>query len=157
LPSRTHSKHLRYLIGERLAGGSGISRCRLPLRHPEHEKKPTSSAALSQPLIRVWAGEPLVPRASVAWLLAVQFALIAWANLSGYFLLAAGRYAAVARAGVIGGLVSLALNAAAVPRFGAEWVPITNIACLVIFVVGPLELLARRVIRDGLASAGIAS
>jgi O-antigen/teichoic acid export membrane protein len=110
-------------------------------------------AAVAEPLIRVWAGEPLVPRTDVAWLLAIQFALIAWVNLSGYFLIAARRYAAVARAGVIGGLASLALNASVVPRFGPEWVPITNIACLVIFVVGPLDLLVRRVIRDGLASA----
>ena len=111
-------------------------------------------AALARPMIRVWAGELLVPRPEVAWLLAGQFALIAWANLSGYFLLAAGRYAVVARAGVIGGLASLALNAAVVPRFGPEAVPLTNIACLVIFVVGPLHLRARRVVHEGLAAAG---
>ena len=111
-------------------------------------------AAFARPLIRLWAGEALVPRADVAWLLAVQFALIACANLSGYLLLAAGRYAAVARAGVIGGLASLALNAAVVGRLGPQWVPITNIVCLVVFVVAPLHVLARRLITEGLASAG---
>jgi O-antigen/teichoic acid export membrane protein len=108
-------------------------------------------AALARPLIRLWAGEALVPRTEVAWLLALQFMLIASANMSGYLLLAAGRYAPVARAGLLGGLASLALNALVVGRFGPEWVPATNIGCLVVFVVVPLHVLARRLIRDGLA------
>jgi O-antigen/teichoic acid export membrane protein len=111
-------------------------------------------ACFSRPLIRLWAGEALVPRTEVAWLLAVQFGLIACANLSSYLLLAAGRYAVVARAGVIGGLASLALNAAVVHRFGPESVPATNILCLVVFVVVPLHVLARRLIDAGLATAG---
>jgi O-antigen/teichoic acid export membrane protein len=114
-------------------------------------------AAFAQPLIRAWAGEALVPRAEVAWLLAIQFVLLAFANVSSYLLLAAGRYAAVARAGVIGGVVSLALNAAVVRRLGPEWVPATNIICLVVFVVVPLHVLARRLIRAGLATAHGAS
>lgn len=109
-------------------------------------------AAFARPLIRLWAGEALVPRTEVAWLLAVQFALIAWVNMSSYLLLAAGRYAAVARAGLIGGLASLALNALVVRRFGPESVPATNIGCLVVFVVIPLHVLARRLINEGLAS-----
>jgi O-antigen/teichoic acid export membrane protein len=111
-------------------------------------------AAFARPLIRLWAGDALVPRTEVAWFLALQFALIACVNMSSYLLLAAGRYAAVARAGVIGGLASLALNALVVRRFGPEWVPITNIGCLVVFVVIPLHVLARRLIRQGLASTG---
>jgi O-antigen/teichoic acid export membrane protein len=108
-------------------------------------------AAFARPLIRLWAGEALVPRTEVAWLLALQFMLIASANMSGYLLLAAGRYAAVARAGIIGGLASLALNALVAGRFGPEWVPATNVVCLLVFVVIPLHVLARRLISEGLA------
>jgi O-antigen/teichoic acid export membrane protein len=108
-------------------------------------------AAFARPLIRLWAGEALVPHAEVAWLLAIQFLLIASVNMSSYLLVAAGRYAAVARAGLSGGVVSLALNALVVGRLGPEWVPATNIGCLVVFVVVPLHLLARRMIKEGLA------
>jgi O-antigen/teichoic acid export membrane protein len=111
-------------------------------------------ACFARPLIRLWAGEALVPRTEVAWLLALQFALLASANVSSYLLLAAGRYASVARAGVIGGVVSLALNAVVVRRLGPEWVPATNVICLVVFVVVPLHVLARRLIAAGLAAAG---
>jgi O-antigen/teichoic acid export membrane protein len=112
-------------------------------------------AAFAQPLIRIWAGEKLVPHPMVPWLLALEFVVLAWTNISGYLLVAIQRPQILAISGLVSGILGIGIAIVLVKPLGILSVPVGNIISSFVFMAVPSHAIATRFLsaNDGVSSA----
>jgi O-antigen/teichoic acid export membrane protein len=113
-------------------------------------------AAVSGPLIKLWAGSALVTPQPVVWALAGEFTVLCWLNLVSYLLMAAGQPKTIAISLLLGGAFSIALGYWLMRALGLVGLPLANLVSLGIFGVLPLSYATNRLLGEGRGS-GIAS
>jgi O-antigen/teichoic acid export membrane protein len=110
-------------------------------------------AIVAQSLVRLWAGEALVPTRSLAWALGVEFIILAWTNVCGYLIIAVGKARVIAILGIVGGILSIPLALLFARPLGIAGIPVGSaLSCLLLMGL-PLHWIATRSLKLG-ASGG---